>query len=390
MSDLEAFNRGAERKGTSCIKWDFQKADYGMENLLPFSIADADYPTYPPILEALKRRIDNGVIGYTDLGEDYFSAVAGWCRRRHGWEIEHSWVVPTGGIVPAMCNAIEALLPPDGKVIVQPPVYDPFYSIIEASGRKMVKNDLICDENGYRMDYDGLEKACKDGASMLLLCSPHNPVCRVWTEEELKQVADICGRYGVYVVSDEIHWDLIMDGYHHTTMGQFHELYERLIVCTSCSKTFNIAGLETSNLIIPGKETRETYQKWLYSRYLFCPNTLGLEAVKAAYADGDQWVDSQRAYLTGNAKLVCDFMAEHLPRVRVARPEGTYLLWLDMTDYGLSSDELIRRIAQAGAGLNGGNHYGEAYDGFVRMNVACPRAQLTAGLACIKKALEAL
>lgn len=162
-----------------------------MENLLPFSIADADYPTYPPILEALKRRIDNGVIGYTDLGEDYFSAVAGWCRRRHGWEIEHSWVVPTGGIVPAMCNAIEALLPPDGKVIVQPPVYDPFYSIIEASGRKMVKNDLICDENGYRMDYDGLEKACKDGASMLLLCSPHNPVCRVWMEDELKRVADI-------------------------------------------------------------------------------------------------------------------------------------------------------------------------------------------------------
>ena len=188
MSDLEAFNRGAERKGTSCIKWDFQKADYGMENLLPFSIADADYPTYSPILEALKRRIDNGVIGYTDLGEDYFSAVAGWCRRRHGWEIEHSWVVPTGGIVPAMCNAIEALLPPDGKVIVQPPVYDPFYSIIEASGRKMVKNDLICDENGYRMDYAGLEKACKDGASMLLLCSPHNPVCRVWTEDELKRV----------------------------------------------------------------------------------------------------------------------------------------------------------------------------------------------------------
>lgn len=384
------FDKGVDRHGTACIKWDFQEADYGRNGLLPFSIADADYPTYRPILEALKTRIDNGVIGYTDLNEEYFSAVAGWCERRHDWKIERDWIVPVGGIVPAMCNAIEALVSANAKIIVQPPVYDPFYSVIKASGREIVKNDLILDENGYRMDYDDLEKACQKGAEMLLLCSPHNPVCRVWTESELRRLADICHKYGVIVVSDEIHWDLVLGGHKHTTMGKFTQLQERLVVCTSCSKTFNIAGLETSNLIIPGKELREKYRSWLYARYLFCPNTLGLEAVKAAYHDGDEWVDEETAFLTENAQIVCAYMKEQLPAVKVADPQGTYLLWLDMREYGLTSDELVKRIAQAGAGLNSGYHYGEQYDGFVRMNVACPRKQLMAGLDCIKTALNSI
>lgn len=384
------FEQGVDRHGTACIKWDFQEMDYGKSGLLPFSIADADYRTYQPILDALKARIDNGVIGYTDLDESYFEAIAGWCQRRHDWKIEHSWIVPTGGIVPAMCNAIEAFTEKGDKVIVQPPVYDPFYSIIKASGREMVKNDLIHEESGYRMDYEGLEKACKDGGKILLLCSPHNPVCRVWTREELQKVADLCKQYGVIVISDEIHWDLILGGHKHTTMGLFEELHEQLVVCTSCSKTFNIAGLETSNLIIPGKKLRETYQGYLYARYLFCPNTLGLEAAKAACTSGDAWVDEEQKFLTGNAEFVCQYMKEHLPKVKVADPQGTYLLWFDMTAYGKSSEELVARIADAGAGLNAGSHYGEAYDGFVRMNVACPRKQLEAGLECVRKALEGI
>ena len=360
------FNEGVDRKGTACIKWDFQEMDYkGKTGLLPFSIADADYRTYPPILQALKDRIDNGVIGYTDLNEEYYSAVKGWCRRRHDWKIESNWIIPTGGIVPAMCNAIEALTSPSAGVIVQPPVYDPFYSIVQASGRRLLYNDLLLDEEGYHMDIDGLRKiAAEGGAEMLLLCSQHNPVCRVWTYEELKQVVDICKEYHIILVSDEIHWDLILGGRKHVTIGQFPEIYEQMIVCTSCSKTFNIAGLETSNLIIPGEDLRGKYQNYLYSRYLFCPNTLGLESVKAAYQDGDEWVDE------------------------VAKPEGTYLLWLDMRAYEKTSDELIDAIAQEGAGLNSGKHYGDHYDGFVRMNVACPQNQLLGGLQCIQKALE--
>ncbi|WP_349948687.1 MalY/PatB family protein [Lacrimispora sp. BS-2] len=383
-----SFDEGVDRHGTACIKWDFQETDYGMSGLLPFSIADGDYPTYTPILYALKKRIDNGVIGYTDLNEEYYSAVSGWCQRRHDWKIKHSWIVPTGGIVPAICNALEALTEKDAKVIIQPPIYDPFYSIIQASGRQLIKNDLILDENGYRMDYDGLEAACKAGGKVIILCSPHNPVCRVWKKEELKRLVDISKKYGVIIISDEIHWDLILGDHVHTTMGKFEEIQDRLIVCTSCSKTFNIAGLETSNLIIPGKELREKYQHWLYARYLFCPNTLGLEATRAAYADGDEWVDEEREYLTQNAEAVCKFMKDFLPKVRVTKPEGTYLLWFDMRAYQLSSEELVKRIAKAGAGLNNGHHYGEKYDGFVRMNIACPRKQLMAGLECIKLALN--
>jgi len=388
---MDAFEKGVDRQGTACIKWDFQQLDYeGRSGLLPFSIADADYRTYQPVLDALKKRIDNGVIGYTDLNDEYFSAVAGWCERRHSWKIDHRWIVPTGGIVPAMCNAIEAFTDRDAAVIVQPPVYDPFYSIIDASGRRTLKNDLIHDKNGYRMDYEGLETLCRDGAKVLLLCNPHNPVCRVWTAEELRKVAEICRKYGVIVISDEIHWDLMLGGHKHVTMGQFPELYEQLVVCTSCSKTFNVAGLETSNLIIPGEALRKKYQDYLYARYLFVPNTLGLESVKAAYVDGDAWVDREQAFLTENAELACEYIEKNLPKVKVADPQGTYLLWLDMTAYGKTSDELICRIAEAGAGLNSGKHYGDAYDGFVRMNVACPKKQLLAGLGCIQKALAAL
>ena len=385
---FEVFDRGIDRKGTACIKWDFQKADYGREGLIPFSIADADYPVFQPVLDALKKRIDRGVIGYTDLDESYFSAIAGWCKRRHDWEIKNEWIVPTGGIVPAMANAIEALTHADAKIIVQPPVYDPFYSVVETTGRTLIKNDLILDKMGYHIDFDGLEKACKDGAEMLLFCSPHNPVCRVWTKEELQKVADICAAYGVIVISDEIHWDLILGGHTHTTLGKFPALYENLIVCTSCSKTFNVAGLETSNLIIPGKTLREKYQAYLYSRYLFCPNTLGLEAAKTACTLGDGWVDEEQVFLTRNAELVKEYLAENLPEVKLADPQGTYLLWMDMRSYGLSSDELIRRIAEKGAGLNSGAHYGENYDGFVRMNIACPKDQLLAGLSCIRDALD--
>ena len=386
-----SFENGVNRRGTACIKWDFQQLDYeGKTGLLPFSIADADYPTCQPVLDALKARIDKGVIGYTDLNEEYYAPVKNWIRRRHDWEIQRSWIVPVGGIVPAMCNAIEALTAPGDAVIVQPPVYDPFYSIVRASGRKMVCNDLIHDESGYHMDYPGLEKICREGAKALLLCSPHNPVCRVWTREELQKLADIAAEYHLLVISDEIHWDLMLYGNRHVTMGLFPEIADHLIVCTSCSKTFNIAGLETSNLIIPNDELRKKLQNYLFDRYEFVPNTLGLEAVKSAYTHGEAWVDEELRFLTENADLARSYLAEHLPQVKLADPQGTYLLWMDMTAYGKTSRELIRAIAEEGAGLNSGKEYGDHYDGFVRMNIACPKKQLRAGLECIRRALDRL
>lgn len=382
------FETGVDRRGTACIKWDFQEMDYGRSGLLPFSIADADWPTCHPVLDALKKRVEQGVIGYTDITPEYLAAVAGWCERRHRWKIETDWIVPIGGIVPGICNLLEALTAPDAQVIVQPPVYDPFYSVIRASGRRQVDNPLLLDETGYHMDFAGLEELCKNGASALILCSPHNPVCRVWSREELARLAEICARYHILVISDEIHWDLALGGREHTTLGQFPQLYERLVVCTSCSKSFNVAGLETSNLIIPGDKARQAFRDYLFARYLFCPNTLGMVAAQAAYEGGEAWLEEALRYLTENAKAVVDYMKENLPKVKVAEPEGTFLLWFDMRAYGLGSEELVRRIAEAGAGLNSGSHYGAGYDGFVRMNIACPRKQLMAGLECVKKALE--
>lgn len=384
------FEAGVDRRGTASIKWDFQEMDYGRSGLLPFSIADADWPTCPEVLDALKRRVDNGVIGYTDISPEYLAAVTGWYERRHHWKVEPDWVVPTGGIVPAMCNALEALTPENAQVIVQPPVYDPFYSVIKAAGRRQVDNPLILDEAGYHMDFDGLEQACRNGAAAILLCSPHNPVCRVWSHEELSRLADICARYGLLVISDEIHWDLALGGREHVTLGQFPQLYEKLIVCTSCSKSFNLAGLDTSNLVIPGDATRKAFRDYLFARYLFCPNALGMVAAQAAYENGEAWLDEALEYIQGNVETVRDFLSENLPQVKLADPQGTFLLWFDMRAYGLSSEELVERIAQAGAGLNAGSHYGSAYDGFVRMNVACPRSQLLGGLDCVKRALDAI
>lgn len=385
------FEASVNRKGTACIKWDFQEMDYGRSGIVPFSIADADYKTYSPILDALVKRIQNGVLGYTDLEDEYLYNVKKWIERRHNWIIDEQWIVPTNGIVPSMSYSIEALTNPGDKIIVQPPVYDPFYSVIETTGREIIKNNLIIDNEGiYRINYEYLEEKLKSGAKMLIFCSPHNPVCRVWTEEELSRVVYLCKKYGTIIISDEIHWDLMLFGNKHVTLGKFPEILNQLIVCTSASKTFNIAGLETSNIIIPDDTLRDKYKKYLYSRYLFCPNTLGLEATKAAYKDGDSWVDAQQVHLTENAKIVLDFFKENMPEVKVTFPEGTYLMWIDMTAYGVSSDELIRRIADAGAGLNNGYHYGEQYDGFVRMNIACPKSQLRLGLDCILSAVNIL
>lgn len=384
------FDTGVDRRGTACIKWDFQEMDYGKSGLLPFSIADADWPTCPAVLDALKRRVDNGVIGYTDVSPNYLSAVADWCMRRHSWKVDPEWIVPTGGIVPAICDALESLTAPGAQVVVQPPVYDPFYSVIRASGRRQVNNPLLLDDSGYHMDYEGLERACQEGAAALILCSPHNPVCRVWTREELSRLADLCARYGLLVISDEIHWDLVLGGREHVTLGQFPQLYDKLIVCTSCSKSFNVAGLDTSNLIIPGQATRSAFRDYLFARYLFCPNALGMVATQAACEGGEAWLEEALAYLTQNAAVVRDFLAARLPKVRMAEPQGTYLMWFDLRAYGLPSEELVRLIADAGAGLNAGVHYGRDYDGFVRMNIACPRAQLLAGLECFEQALNAI
>lgn len=381
------FDIASDRLGTACIKWDFRAEEFGSADALPFSIADSDFLPCPAVVEALTERVSKSVLGYSDLSDRYRKAVRDWFETRHGWRIEEDWITSVSGIIPAVNAAIASLLKEGSKVVTQTPVYDPFESVIRANNCVSVHNPLIHDNNNrYEMDLNGLEKVFKDGAAMLILCSPHNPVGRVWTAAELKKVIDLCRRYDVILVSDEIHWDLIMPGYTHTSVGSLISPDDRVIVCTAPSKTFNIAGLQASNIIIPNKDLRETYQGWLFSRYLFGANVLGLEACTAAYTKGADWVDAQNAYLKNNADAVMAFLNNSLPKAVVSPLEGTYLMWIDLTYLGKTSDELISAIIEEGAGLNSGRHYGEEGEGFVRLNIACPREMLMKGLESIRRA----
>ena len=382
------FDEASERIGTACIKWDFRKEEFGSDDVLPFSIADSDFQPCPAVVKALTERVNKSVLGYSDLDEAYYSAVKGWFLYRHGWEIEDSWITSVSGIIPAVNAAVASLLKPGDKIVTQTPVYDPFESVIKANHCVSVHNELIRGADGrYTMDLEDLELHFREGASMLILCSPHNPVGRVWTEEELAAVLGLCRRYDVILFSDEIHWDLIMPGFDHVSIGTLITPDDKVIVGTAPSKTFNIAGLQASNIIIPNSSLREAYQGWLFSRYLFGANVLGLTACTAAYTEGAAWVDEQNAYLAENARAVTEFINKELPRCVVSPLEGTYLMWLDLTYLGKSSDELIASIISHGAGLNAGRHYGESGEGFVRLNIACPRAQLVRGLESIKAAV---
>ena len=383
--NMDVFEQGADRRGTDCIKWDFQEADYGRGGLLPFFIADADYPTAPGVIEALKKRASHGVFGYTDLSEAYYSAVMDWFERRHGLALKREWIVPTTGIVPSISHAVMLFTPPGAGVVVQPPVYDPFYSVIEANGRTILCNDLIQENGTYRMDYEDLEGKLRDGAKMVILCSPHNPVGRVWKREELERLAWLCRRYEAVLVSDEIHCDLILGEEKYCSAGLLEEIKDRLVLCLSPSKTFNIAGLCTSNIVIPNPEMRKLYQDWLYRRYMFSPNLMGLTACQAAYETGEGWLDGQLEFLRENKRFLLQYFSEHIPAGHVNDPEGTYLAWSDFTSLGMTSDQLVGELVKRGIAVNGGNHYGEAYDGFIRLNFACPKTQLERGLAAIRQ-----
>lgn len=384
------FNTAVDRRGTNCIKWDAQSDDCGREGLLPFFIADADYRTAPCVIDTLEQRVLHGVFGYSVPGPGYFRAVVNWFRKRHDLELKEEWITPTEGIVPSISHAIMLFTDPGAGVVVQPPVYDPFYSVVKANGRSLLLNDLVRKQDTYEMDFDDLEEKFRGGAQMLILCNPHNPVGRVWRQDELERCAELCARYHVTLVSDEIHCDLTLDGNRHYSAGRLDAIRDRLVLCLSPSKSFNLAGLATSNIVIPDPQMRQKYQDWLYSRYMFSPNALGMVACQAAYEGGESWMDAQLAHLSSNYHLLRSMLEQRMPEVRLAKAEGTYLMWLDLTCFGLSSDQLAERLAGLGMAVNKGREYGAGYDGFLRMNIACPAAQLEKGISLLEELVREL
>lgn len=376
------FDKVIERRGTASYKWDQSAKLFGREDILPLWVADMDFEPPREVVEAIKARAAEGIYGYTFRTDDYYTAVSGWLSRRHGWDIEKEWITSSPGVVPALSLAVLAYTKPGDGVILQSPVYYPFYDVIRMNNRVVVDNPLILADGRYTMDYELLEQQAKGGAKLLLLCSPHNPGGRVWTREELQRVADICLAHGVTVIADEIHQDLVFSGHRHIPFGSLSpEAAEISVTTIATSKTFNLAGLQAATVIIPGRERRLLYNNLLKTLSIHMESFFGLTAVVASYTHGDAWLDELLVYLEGNRQLLLDFVAQHLPQIKAMKPEGTYMVWLDCR--AISQEPAVLKklmFEQAGVAFSEGSVFGQEGSGYLRVNLACRRALLQEAL----------
>ena len=387
MYDFETLR---QRRDGSAEKWNgMLRAGVDDPEVVPFSVADMEFLAAPEILEVLEEKVSFGVFGYTAPDDGYRQAVCRWMEQRHGWETQPDWQGQTSGVVAAIGIAIRALTQPGDGILIQPPVYPPFRRMVTKNGRTLLENPLKLENGRYTMDFDDLEEKAK-GAKMMLLCSPHNPVGRVWTREELEKVAEICNRHNVLVFSDEIHFDFVFPGHVHTVYATLSETCrENCIVGTAASKSFNLAGLSTSNIIIPNEILRKQFAKQTYLEAGQLNQYFGLAATRAAYEKGAGWLDALILYLKENEKVCRSFFAAHFPDVTVSPLEGTYLLWVDFRSFSLdarSLEEFMTREAKLF--LDEGWIFGPQGEGFERINLACPRRYLEAGLERLRQAAE--
>jgi cysteine-S-conjugate beta-lyase len=384
------FDKLHDRRQTGSIKWDFNQKIFGREDILPLWVADMDFPAPNAVVEALVNRAKHGIYGYTDGMEGYYDALIDWMKERHGWSIELEWLVFSPGIVPALNELVRAFTKPGEKILLQSPVYHPFFHAIRNHGREVVNNQLILTRGRYMIDFKDLEEKFATGVKMMIFCSPHNPVGRVWSREELEELGRLCLTYDVLVVSDEIHSDLIYEGHQHIPFASLsNELASHSIVCTAPSKTFNLAGLQTSNLIIPNHDYREIYKSSVSLTGIHHPNVFGITALESAYRHGREWLDQLMLYLKGNVEFLTSFIERELPQIGVVQPEGTYLVWLDFRSLGLEPKDLQEFLVhKAGVGLNAGYGFGPGGEGFERINLGCPRSVLEEGLERIKTAIH--
>jgi cystathionine beta-lyase len=400
------FDREINRKDTQSAKWGvIQDPDnpsrwhatddyYGENRVLPLWVADMDFTAPQPVVDALVRRAQHGIYGYTIRPEAYDRAVVDWMKRRHGWEIDPAWIVATPGVVPAVNFLIQTFVGPGQRVLVQRPVYYPFFNAIENNNAEIVSSSLILDGGRYTMDFDDFEKKAADPATTLyILCSPHNPVGRVWSRAELTRVGEICLKHGVLVVADEIHADLIFKGITFTPFAGISDAFARnTVVCTAPSKTFNLAGLHTSNIIIPNSTHRRRFQRTLESCGMGkWANPFGVLACETAYREGEPWLEQVMTYIEDNLDYLQDFIDNQIPGIRVIRPEGTYLVWLDCRGLGLDTWGLKRLMLEKSRIFpDEGFIFGPEGDGFERINIACPRSILNDALARLRRAVDRL
>ena len=393
------FDKITNRKGTNCLKYDFAVERGKPADVLPLWVADMDFPVSEEITKSLHAAVEHGIYGYTQPKDAYYNAVMNWMERNHNWKTEREWIVKTPGVVFALGAAVKAFTDPGDAILIQNPVYYPFTNIIRDNDRRVVDNTLIYEktagqsgDNGYRIDFEDFERKLEqEHIKLFILCNPHNPVGRVWTAEELQQLGEICLRHHVIVVSDEIHADFVFEGKHQVFADLKPEYKDFTVICTSPGKTFNIAGLQASNILIPNEALREAFAKQITAAGYSQISAPGIEAVIAAYAQGEEWYQEMKKYVGANITFLHEWMEEHIPQIKVTKTEGTYLVWMDFRGLGIAEKNLKDFVEnQAGLWLDGGKMFGESGIGFQRINVACPRKTLEKALTQLESAVKNL
>ena len=387
------FDKVVDRKNTSCLKYDFAVKRGMPADILPLWVADMDFKTSSYIQDAVAAQAEHGIYGYTESGDSYFEAVQAWFFTHYDWKVEEKWLVKTPGVVFALAMAVQAFTQENDAVMIQQPVYYPFSGVIKDNGRRIIDNTLVQDEAGsYHMDLaDFEEKIIREKVKLFFLCNPHNPVGRAWTREELEKIGDICYKHHVLIVSDEIHADFVYNRKHQVLVNLKKEYEEITITCTAPSKTFNIAGLQVSNIFIPDNQLRHRFKRQIAASGYSQLNAAGLVACEAAYRYGEEWYSGVKAYIRENISFTKKFLEERISKVKMLEPEGTYLVWVDFRALGLSNRELEDLIIhKAGLWLDSGAIFGAAGEGFQRINVACPRVTLQTALEKIETAVNNL
>ena len=383
------FNDEINRYHTNSLKFDFKKEKNKPEDVIPMWVADMDFKCCEEILNDMHKKIDYGVFGYSKEDDSYFNAIKKWYKKNHNVDLKKEWLITTPGVVFALSTAVKTLTNENDYVLINNPVYYPFTEVVEDNKRKIISSDLILKNNHYEIDFNDFENKIKDyKVKLFLLCSPHNPVGRVWTKKELDKIIEICKKYNVYIVSDEIHSDFIWKG-HHICLLNYSDYQDNIILCTSPSKTFNLAGLQVSNIFIPNIKVREKFQLELWNTGYSLINIMGLVACQSAYEKGEKWLNECKRYILDNIEIVDKFLKEKLPKVKLVYPEGTYLLWLNFNELNLSDDEIENLLLnEAKLWLDNGKMFGKTGKGFQRINIAVPKKRLKQALENLERAFK--
>lgn len=384
------FDHVIERRGTACQKWDNLGKVFGDPDILALWKADMDFKAPPEVIERLKKRLDHGIFGYPNRPDDFYDAIISWMSRRHGWDIKKEWICHSPGVTPSLVFSMLAMTRPGDRVVIQSPIYAPFYHIIEENGRRITDNPLVFDNGRFFMNLDDLKAKLNSRVKMLFLCNPHNPSGRVWQKRELEEIAEICLKNNITIVSDDVHSDIVYEGNKHIPIASIsRDIEERTITSFSPSKTFNLAGFRSAVVVIPNKDLRDRYNDLISGMHLAGVTVFGAEAIAAAYSTGEEWLEELIEYLSGNLRFVEEFLRENIPAIKLIKPEGTYVPLIDFRELGLSSEELQKFLVhKAGVGMNNGAEFGKVTEGFARMTIAAPRSTITEGLNRIKTAIE--